>query len=163
MTCDPPFLLAANDVPQVVDKVLEVVDRYHDRILRLERSVLLRPKMTTVREREPPILFPAASRRANDITHSPFVVHVLSGDLTLHRRTLAPIKSLVYGLRRYDLDRCKALVTSSNPNASTDNVRGFLSHQASVYLVSIPRQFARIEFRNRLISTSLLPLQTGGR
>lgn len=53
----PPFLLAANDLPQVVDKVLEVVDRYHDRILRLERSVLLRPKMTTVREREPPILY----------------------------------------------------------------------------------------------------------
>ena len=63
------------------------------------------------------------------------VVHVLSGDLTLHKRTLAPLKSLVYGLRRYDLDRCKALVTSSDPNAGTDNGKGFLSHQARVYLV----------------------------
>lgn len=62
-------------------------------------------------------------------------VHVLSGDLTLHKRTLAPLKSLVYGLRRYDLDRCKALVTSSDPNAETDNIKGFLSHQARVYLV----------------------------
>lgn len=36
----------------VVDKALEVVDRYHDRILRLERSILISPKMTAVRESE---------------------------------------------------------------------------------------------------------------
>jgi hypothetical protein len=34
----------------VVDKALEIVDRYHDRILELEQSVLIQPKMKTVRE-----------------------------------------------------------------------------------------------------------------
>ncbi|KAL0951823.1 hypothetical protein HGRIS_008489 [Hohenbuehelia grisea] len=36
-------------------------------------------------------------------------VHILSGDLILHKRTIDPIKTVVYGLRRYDLDRCAAL------------------------------------------------------
>lgn len=35
----------------VVDKGLEVVDRYHDRILKLERQTLIHAKMTIVRER----------------------------------------------------------------------------------------------------------------
>jgi hypothetical protein len=34
----------------VVDKAIEIVDRYHDRILELEQAVLIQPKMKTVRE-----------------------------------------------------------------------------------------------------------------
>lgn len=56
------------------------------------------------------------------------VVHIISGDLTLHKRTLGPLSQLVYGLRRYDVDRCKVstsslLVTSimnSNRYVETD-------------------------------------------
>lgn len=66
----------------------------------------------------------------------PSKVHVLGGDLALHKRTLAPIKSLVYGLRRYDVDRCKALLGSVDPHADVDIGRGYMSHQAKVYLVS---------------------------
>jgi hypothetical protein len=41
------------------------------------------------------------------------IVHTLSGDITLHKRTLEPIKTLIYGLRRYDLERSAALIDTS--------------------------------------------------
>ena len=62
------------------------------------------------------------------------VVHILSGDLILHKRTLDPIKTLIYGLRRYDLDRCAALVDMSE-SGSAAKVEGFMSHKAKIYLV----------------------------
>lgn len=37
------------------------------------------------------------------------LVHILSGDLILHKRTLEPIRTMVYGLRRYDQERSRAL------------------------------------------------------
>lgn len=61
-------------------------------------------------------------------------VHILSGDLTLHKRTLEPIKTLVYGLRRYDVDRCAALLDSAQAKAT---VEGFMSHKSKIYLVSM--------------------------
>jgi len=39
-------------------------------------------------------------------------VHILSGDLIIHKRTLEPIRTMVYGLRRYDLERCRAVADS---------------------------------------------------
>lgn len=59
-------------------------------------------------------------------------MHILSGDLTLHKRTLEPLKTVVYGLRRYDVDRCAALVDPSEPGAK---IEGFMSHKAKIYLV----------------------------
>ncbi|KAF8314447.1 hypothetical protein DL93DRAFT_2227915 [Clavulina sp. PMI_390] len=64
-------------------------------------------------------------------------MHILSGDLTLHKRTLAPIRVLIYGLRRYDLDRVKALVSSSDPSADPEKAKGYLSHQSKVYLADV--------------------------
>ena len=65
-----------------------------------------------------------------------YVVHVLSGDLILHRRTLDPIKTMIYGLRRYDLDRCAALIDSSHgENPEQPKVVGFMSHKSKIYLV----------------------------
>ncbi|KAG9079093.1 hypothetical protein FRC06_007955 [Ceratobasidium sp. 370] len=61
-------------------------------------------------------------------------VHIISGDLTLHKRTLGPLSQLVYGLRRYDLDRCKALAGSAGREGE---VVGYLSHQAKVYLADV--------------------------
>ena len=115
----------------VVDKALEIVDRYQDRILELEQSALLQPKMKTVRECTF-YLSGTVIWLAEMLTK----VHVLGGDLTLHKRTLAPIKSLVYGLRRYDEDRYKALLGSTDSYADVNNVCGYMSHQARVYLVS---------------------------
>ena len=38
----------------VVDSALEVIDAYHDRILKLEHDVLLKPSMKIVRSRTSP-------------------------------------------------------------------------------------------------------------
>lgn len=64
-------------------------------------------------------------------------VHILSGDLILHKRTMEPIKTMIYGLRRYDLDRCAALVDMADPKNADVKVVGFMSHRAKIYLVSL--------------------------
>lgn len=53
----------------------------------------------------------------------------------MHKRTLDPIKTLVYGLRRYDIDRCAALVDPSKD--SNVKVEGFMSEKSKIYLVSV--------------------------
>ena len=63
-------------------------------------------------------------------------MHILSGDLTLHKRTLEPIKTLVYGLRRYDIDRCAALVSASG-EAPPAKIEGFMSHKSKIYLADV--------------------------
>ena len=64
-----------------------------------------------------------------------YSVHILSGDLILHKRTLEPIKTLVYGLRRYDDDKCRALIDFSDPANKDVKVVGFMSHTSKIYLV----------------------------
>ena len=59
-------------------------------------------------------------------------MHILSGDLILHKRTLEPIKTLVYGLRRYDLDRVAALQEKHD-----GPVVGFMSHRSKIYLADV--------------------------
>jgi len=106
---DPSMLVHAL-LDLVVDKALEVVEAYHDKIQTLEHETLLKNKLKTVR-----------------------ALHILSGDLILHKRTMEPIKQLVYGLRRYDLARVAALV-GETPGAE---VKGFMSHKAKVYLADV--------------------------
>lgn len=96
----------------LVDKALEVIDAFHERITMFEREVLLKPKMRTVRN-----------------------LHILSGDLILHKRTMEPIKTLIYGLRRYDLDRCAAIVDPDEVGAA--KVVGFMSHKSKIYLADV--------------------------
>ncbi|TFK50227.1 hypothetical protein OE88DRAFT_1661869 [Heliocybe sulcata] len=105
----------------VVDEAMEVVEEYQGRILKLERQVLMSPKMKTVR-----------------------YLHIISGDLILHKRTLAPIRSLIYGLRRYDIDRCVALAEAfDDQSGSTKTVQGYLSPTAKTYLADV---FDHIEY-----------------
>ena len=112
----------------VVDKALQVIDQYHANITKFEHDILLKPKMSTVRKctfnKE---LLLLCSRRVP--------VHILSGDLILHKRTLEPIKTLVYGLRRYDVDRCEALIDRSDLANKDVKVVGFMSHTSKIYLV----------------------------
>ena len=68
-------------------------------------------------------------------TYCFLIVHILSGDLILHKRTLDPIKTMIYALRRYDVDRCAALIDSSDPANENVKVVGFMSHKAKIYLV----------------------------
>jgi Mg2+ and Co2+ transporter CorA len=55
----------------------------------------------------------------------------------LHKRTLDPIKTLIYGLRRYDIDRTAALVDSSDPANQDVKIVGFMSHKAKIYLADV--------------------------
>ncbi|KAL4068945.1 hypothetical protein V8B97DRAFT_2024594 [Scleroderma yunnanense] len=104
-------LLVQSLLDLVVDSAFEVVDAFHEKILQLEHDVLLKPSMKTVAR-----------------------LHILSGDLTLHRRTLEPLKTVVYGLRRYDVDRCAALV---EPGVRDVKIEGFMSHKAKIYLADV--------------------------
>ncbi|KIO07082.1 hypothetical protein M404DRAFT_137500 [Pisolithus tinctorius Marx 270] len=104
-------LLVQSLLDLVVDSAFEVVDAFHEKVLQLEHDVLLKPNIKTV------------SR-----------LHILSGDLTLHRRTMEPLKTLIYGLRRYDEDRCAALI---EPGDHQTKIQGFMSHKAKIYLADV--------------------------
>ncbi|TBU36277.1 hypothetical protein BD309DRAFT_1024474 [Dichomitus squalens] len=86
-TSADPTLLVQSLLDLVIDQALEVVEEYQGRILEIEEQVLLKPSMKTVRK----------------------PVHILQGDLVLHKRMLEPVKTLISGLRRYDADRALAL------------------------------------------------------
>lgn len=115
---------------------MEVVAAYHDKIKKFEKQVLLKRKMATVTNRTSPLTlspsllflssltafptFTLLSTPFNSATNTPHpAVHILSSDLVMHKRTLAPLKTLIYGLRRYDLDRCAALVDPEAPGEGT--------------------------------------------
>jgi len=105
-----PSLLVQSLLDLIVDKTLEVVDEYQRKIQKLEHQVLIRPNMKTVR-----------------------YLHILSDDLTMHKRTLEPIKTLIYGLRRYDVDRSAALMDRTN----LTKVQGYMSHKSKIYLADV--------------------------
>ncbi|KAJ7193572.1 magnesium transporter [Mycena pura] len=96
------------------DMALEVITAYQRKIKKFERKILMKPTIETVRN-----------------------LHILSADLLLHRRTLGPIKTVVYGLRRYDTDRVAALVDMSAPENKDVKVVGFMSHNSLVYLADV--------------------------
>ncbi|KAH9043666.1 cora-like Mg2+ transporter protein-domain-containing protein [Lactarius pseudohatsudake] len=112
-TTADPSLLVESLLDLVVDAVLEVVDEYHARLSLLEQRVLIQSKVSTVRS-----------------------LHILSGDLILHKRTLEPIKALVYALRRYDVDRTAACLDSTSTSGG-QKVVGFMSHKAKIYLADV--------------------------
>lgn len=112
-----PSLLVQSLLDLVVDSALEVVDAFHEKILQLEYDVLMKPNMKVV------------SR-----------LHILSGDLMLHKRTLGPLKTVIYGLRRYDEDRCAALLSFDEREVQQqrrEKVKGFMSHKSKIYLADV--------------------------
>lgn len=64
-------------------------------------------------------------------------LHALSGDFALHKRTLEPMKALVYGLHRHDVDRSAALLKSTRTDTITHNVAGFRSPKTKIYLTDV--------------------------
>ncbi|THH26833.1 hypothetical protein EUX98_g7359 [Antrodiella citrinella] len=106
-----PSLLVQSLIDLIVDRALEVVEEYQSKILSLEHNVLVKPSMKSVRR-----------------------LHILQGDLILHKRTLEPIKTMIYGLRRYDVDRVAALSEKLDPNAK---IEGYMSHKAKIYLADV--------------------------
>ncbi|KAJ7352375.1 magnesium transporter [Mycena albidolilacea] len=113
-TSADPALLVQSLLDLVVDKALEVIDAYHVKIKKFEREILLKPKITTVRN-----------------------LHILSGDLILHKRTLEPIRTVIYGLRRYDDDRVAALIDMTAEENKGVKVRGFMSPKSKIYLADV--------------------------
>ncbi|KAG2022560.1 manganese resistance protein MNR2, variant 2 [Coprinopsis cinerea AmutBmut pab1-1] len=109
-----PSLLVHALLDITVDKAMQVIDEYHKKISKMERKILMKPNMKTVR-----------------------ALHILDGDLILHKRTLDPIKTMIFGLRRYDLDRCAALIDMSDPANKDVKVVGFISHKAKIYLADV--------------------------
>ncbi|TRM66241.1 hypothetical protein BD626DRAFT_566865 [Schizophyllum amplum] len=98
-TSEDPSMLVESIIDLVVDRILDLMDSYQDKIHRLEQDVLLRSNgMSTVRS-----------------------LHIISGDLAMHKRTLEPIKHLIFGLRRYDHERCIAV---ANMDAAYDAEAG---------------------------------------
>lgn len=61
-------------------------------------------------------------------------VHIISGDLILHQRTLAPVKTLIYSLRRYDLDRTVALHDQQEEGKKSE---GYMTHRTTIYLADV--------------------------
>ncbi|KAJ7074378.1 magnesium transporter [Mycena amicta] len=116
-TSKDPSMIVEALLDLIVDRILEVMDKYQDKIFQLEHDVLVKPGMSTVRS-----------------------LHILSGDLIMHRRTLEPIKSMIYGLRRYDQERCAAMgFRLANQRQSKDEdsgwgQEGFLSSKSKIYL-----------------------------
>ncbi|KAJ7183207.1 magnesium transporter [Mycena filopes] len=107
-------LLVQSLLDLLVDKALEVIDAYHVKIKKFEREILLKPEITTVRN-----------------------LHILSGDLILHKRTLEPIRTVIYGLRRYDVDRAQALIDTTAEGNENVKAVGFMSHKSKIYLADV--------------------------
>ncbi|KAJ7264061.1 hypothetical protein B0H12DRAFT_1102743 [Mycena haematopus] len=118
-SADAP-LLVQSILGLVTDMALEVVTAYKDKIKKLERKIMVRPTIDTVRH-----------------------LHILSADLILHRRTLAPIKTVVYGLRRYDTDRAAALIDVS-ASVKGLKVAGYMSHKSLIYLADVHDQMGYV-------------------
>lgn len=55
----------------------------------------------------------------------------MSGDLTICKRGLTPIKSLIYGLRRYDLERSAAVQGGGKVAV------GYISTKTKIYLADV--------------------------
>ncbi|KZT67335.1 hypothetical protein DAEQUDRAFT_767243 [Daedalea quercina L-15889] len=110
-----PSLLVQSLIDLIVDQALEVVEEYQVKILKLEQDVLMRPKMKTVT-----------------------ALHMLQGDLNMHKRTLEPIKTLVYSLRRYDADRAAVIMANEGKvwEAVTKPV-GYMSEKSKTYLADV--------------------------
>jgi Mg2+ and Co2+ transporter CorA len=128
---DPSMLIEAL-LDLVVDRALDIVDRYHDIMLDLEQGLLLNPKAKDLHKR----MFPMMLSSVIDLIISR-LVHFLSRTLTARRRELDPVKTLIYGLRRYDQERCAAVAESSGSLVAGEKVPGFLSHKAKIYLADV--------------------------
>lgn len=80
-------------------------------------------------------------------------VHILSADLTLRKRTMQPLKSMIYGLRRFDVDRTAAAMGGQVQGS----VQGYMTPKTKVYLVSLPSYYVgrRQNIHTRFLSHSV--------
>lgn len=102
----------------MVDRILEVVDEYQVKIHKLERDILLRPSMADMhRRRSRPLASPVSDLGCT-------AVHFISGELFTHKRMLDPIKTMIFGLRKHDLERMAALAESMAADPDYESASG---------------------------------------
>jgi len=112
-TSDASFLLQSL-LDLAVDKAMGLTEACEARLKTSEKQILLNPKLHTVNS-----------------------LHVLAGDINIHRRALEPLKRVIYGLRRYDLDRCIALLDLPPGEEKKAGVQGYMSHTSLIYLSDV--------------------------
>ncbi|KAJ7632300.1 hypothetical protein FB45DRAFT_746461 [Roridomyces roridus] len=103
-TSQDPAILVEAILDLIVDRIVEILDSYQDKLLKIEHDILLKPGMSTVRS-----------------------LHILSGDLILNKRTVEPIRSLVNGLREYDQQRCAPLGWPSDNGYMSSQAKVYLA------------------------------------
>ncbi|KIM32024.1 hypothetical protein M408DRAFT_327383 [Serendipita vermifera MAFF 305830] len=94
----------------IVDQTIQVVDKYDDKINMAETQVLLKPSMDIVR-----------------------TLHILSADLTTRKRAIQPLKPMIWGLRKFDLERTAAAMGADYKGP----VEGYMSPKTKVYLSDV--------------------------
>ncbi|THU93873.1 hypothetical protein K435DRAFT_967082 [Dendrothele bispora CBS 962.96] len=102
-----PSMLVQVLIDLIVDKAEKVVDEYRNTVQRFRSRVLLNPSMETLRN-----------------------LHILYGDLILHKRTLESIKTLLYDLIHYDRDRVAALMDTSLSANKDVAIVGYMSYNS---------------------------------
>ncbi|GAA6052075.1 hypothetical protein JCM3770_006617 [Rhodotorula araucariae] len=122
---DASFVLQAL-LDVTADDALEIVDEFREQLTTLESRVLTRPDM-------------------DDVRH----LHILSSQLLLLKSTLTPMQLLLQSLRSQDdakaaaaarIDPSPAPTRPGSPNADSARRlarRGFVSHEARVYLSDV--------------------------
>ncbi|KAJ4473129.1 hypothetical protein J3R30DRAFT_3514880 [Lentinula aciculospora] len=112
-TCDASFLVQSI-LDLAVDKAMGLTEACEHKLKKFEKQLLLKPEVNTVSN-----------------------LHILTGDISLHQRALGPLKRVIYGLRRYDLDRCIALLNLPPGEETNVNVKGYMSPTALTYLADV--------------------------
>ncbi|GLB42205.1 putative corA-like Mg2+ transporter protein [Lyophyllum shimeji] len=127
-TSEDSSLLVESMLDLVVDRVLEITDEYQAKIHQVEQDALLRLDLSLTR-----------------------TLHILSGDLVMHRRTLEPIKKMIEGIMTHDQQRCIALAEAGQPinpseqeqppfqqsGQQTQRVQGYFSFKAKTYMADV--------------------------
>ncbi|TNY18471.1 hypothetical protein DMC30DRAFT_418810 [Rhodotorula diobovata] len=119
---DASFVLQAL-LDVTADDALEIVDEFREQLTTLESRVLTRPDM-------------------DDVRH----LHILSSQLILLKSTLTPLQLLLQSLRSQDdakaaaaakIDPSPAPTRSASPERTATLRRGFVSHEARLYLSDV--------------------------
>lgn len=138
----------------VVDRILEVVDEYQVKIHKLERDILLRPSLADMHRRR-------SRRLATPVSDAACIpVHFISRELVMHKRTLDPIKTMIFGLRKYDLDRMAALAENMAADPDYESASGsdatLIDHSSTTAADRSKQEEKRKRKRNRQRERALL-------
>ncbi|GAW03527.1 magnesium -like protein [Lentinula edodes] len=112
-TCDASVLVQSL-LDLAVDKAMGITEACEYKLKKYEKQLLLKPEVNTVSN-----------------------LHILTGDINLHQRALVPLKRVIYGLRRYDLDRCIALLNLPPGEEVDVKMEGYMSRTALTYLADV--------------------------